>query len=97
MRLAVTPSPVARVSRGRYSRHPNYFGEQLWWWSFGLFAGRLGGWWALCGTAFNSLVLASVTVMTEQRMLTNWSAERAGLYREYMRKTSPCVPWFTRA
>ena len=78
------------------ARRAHSFGEQLWWWSFALFAGRLGGWWAFCGTAFNSLVLASVTVMTEQRMLTRWPKERAALYREYVRTTSACVPWFVR-
>ncbi len=44
------------------------------------------------GALFNSLVLASVTVMTERRMLENWPADRAALYREYMRTTSACVP-----
>ena len=50
----------------------------------------------LSGTAFNSVILATVTVMTEQKMLTNWPPARAALYREYMRATSPCVPWFPR-
>ena len=72
----------------------NYFGEQLWWWSFGLFACGLGGWHTLAGTAFNSIILATVTVMTEARMLSNWAPARANLYREYMRTTSVLIPWF---
>lgn len=76
----------------RFSRHPNYFGEQLWWWAFAGFAAGLGQWYMAGGTLFNSMVLATVTVMTEQRMLANWSSDRAELYREYMRTTSACVP-----
>jgi len=78
----------------RHSRHPNYFGEQLWWWSFGLFSVGLGQWYFLWGTFFNSIVLATVTVMTERRMLDNWGAARADAYRAYMRRTSACIPWF---
>eukprot|EP00937_MAST-01D_sp_MAST-1D-sp2_P000366 g366.t1 len=78
----------------RYSRHPNYFGEQLWWWSFGLFAVLLGQWYMLGGALFNSIVLASVTVMTERRMLDGWEPARAEQYRGYMRRTSPCIPWW---
>ena len=94
--LAHAVEPVLQSGLWKYSRHPNYFGEQLWWWSFALFAGRLGGWWAFGGTAFNSIILATVTVMTEERMLANWTPERAALYRAYMKRTSPCVPWFPR-
>jgi hypothetical protein len=52
----------------------------------------LGQWYMAGGALFNSLVLASVTVMTERRMLDNWPKARAALYGEYMRTTSACVP-----
>eukprot|EP01042_Synura_sphagnicola_P000889 gene889-993_t len=45
----------------RYSRHPNYFGEMLWWWSVGLFGCRCGHPWVLVGAAINTLVMAHVT------------------------------------
>eukprot|EP00930_Biecheleria_cincta_P060299 TRINITY_DN45976_c0_g1_i1.p1 TRINITY_DN45976_c0_g1~~TRINITY_DN45976_c0_g1_i1.p1 ORF type:complete len:380 (-),score=31.30 TRINITY_DN45976_c0_g1_i1:43-1119(-) len=76
----------------RWSRHPNYFGEQLFWWSFAMFSIPRGDWWAVSGTLFNSLVLATVTVMTEQRMLNNWPEDRATLYRKYQQTTSPLFP-----
>jgi steroid 5-alpha reductase family enzyme len=76
----------------RYSRHPNYFGEQLFWWSIALFAVNVGAWWALAGTLINSIVLAIVTVMTERRMLRNWEPERVGRYLEYREKTSVLLP-----
>ena len=91
------PSPLLNTGLWRLSRHPNYFGEQLFWWSFSGFAVRLGQPHFVLGTAFNSVILATVTVMTEQRMLTRWSKERAALYREYIATTSPCIPWFPRA
>lgn len=91
------PSPILNTGLWRYSRHPNYFGEQLWWWSFAGFAVRLGQPIWVLGTAFNSLILATVTIMTEERMLTRWSADRVALYKEYMRTTSPCIPWFPKA
>jgi len=77
-----------------YSRHPNYFGEQLWWWSYGLYAVNVGEWYMLAGTLFNSIILAVVTTMTEERMLKNWSEERALRYREYQKVVSPCIPFF---
>ena len=67
----------------KYSRHPNYFGEQLWWWSFALFSINCGQSWCVIGTLFNSIVLAIVTVMTENKMLKEWSPERVALYKDY--------------
>ncbi|KAK9903260.1 hypothetical protein WJX75_001027 [Coccomyxa subellipsoidea] len=77
----------------RYSRHPNYFGEQLWWWSLGVFAVNVGQPWALLGALFNSLCMVGVTRLTEARMLAR--PERAALYREYQNRTSVWIPWFS--
>lgn len=76
----------------RWSRHPNYVGEQLWWWGLGLYAVAAGEAWALVGASFNSLVLAQVTRMTEQRMLTRWPKPRAELYRQYQLSTCVWLP-----
>ena len=49
--------------------------------------------WVVVGTAINSAVLASVTVMTERRMLA--VPERAEAFRAYQRRTSVLIPWNT--
>ena len=75
-----------------FSRHPNYFGETLWWFGYGLYAVRLGQWYMLGGWLFNTIVLITVTCMTEDRMLSNWDKDRVALYREYKRATSSWIP-----
>jgi len=75
----------------RYSRHPNYFGEQLFWWSIAGFGAACGEPWVVIGTAFNSCVMAAVTVMNERRMRAR--PGRTALYDEYRRRTSVWVPW----
>jgi steroid 5-alpha reductase family enzyme len=77
------------------SRHPNYFGEQLFWWSLAGFGVVCGEAWVAMGSAFNSLVLAGVTVMTERRLLA--VSERCEAYAAYRRRTSVWVPWWPRA
>ena len=80
----------------KYSRHPNYFGEQLWWWSLALFAVQVGQPLAIVGTFFNSFILAVVTEMTEGKMLREWPQERAKLFKEYQKTTSALIPWFPK-
>jgi steroid 5-alpha reductase family enzyme len=92
--LAGRPTePLLDTGTWRYSRHPNYFGEQLFHWSFALLA--FPEWEAFVGTFINSIVLAIVTVMTERRMLE--SAKRAAVYRAYTLRTSAVIPWFPSA
>lgn len=85
---------VPNLDRGLwgYSRHPNYFGEQLWWWGLVIFAWILGHGWAFVGAFVNSMCLAYVTVLVEQRMLKQ--EYRAEAYRLYQKTTSVWIPWF---
>lgn len=75
-----------------YCRHPNYFGEQLWWWGLVVFAWSLGVGWTFIGAFVNTMCLAYVTRLVEDRMLKQES--RAEAFRVYQKKTSVWVPWF---
>ncbi|KAG9455384.1 hypothetical protein H6P81_008288 [Aristolochia fimbriata] len=86
--------PVANLDEGlwRYSRHPNYFGEQLWWWGLVIYGWNLGHGWTFIGSLVNSLCLAYVTGLVERRMLKR--EDRAEAYRLYQKTTSVWIPWF---
>lgn len=85
---------VANLEEGLwgYSRHPNYFGEQLWWWGLVIFAWSLGKGWSFVGSLINSLCLAYVTKLVEERMVKQ--EYRAEAYRKYQKTTSVWIPWF---
>lgn len=75
-----------------YSRHPNYVGEQLWWWGLFIFAWNVGQGWMFVGPLVNTLCLAYVTILVENRMLR--TEYRAEAYRKYQKSTSVWIPWF---
>ena len=79
----------------RYSRHPNYFGEQLFWWAIAGLGVVCGEAWVIVGTAYNSIILATVTVMTERRMMA--IPERTEAFRAYRARTSVWIPWWNRS
>lgn len=85
--------PIRLLDSGiwRWSRHPNYFGEQLFWWAFAGWGVVVGEAWVVVGALLNSAVLGGVTVMTERRMLE--VPERREAYRAYQRRTSVWLPW----
>ncbi|GAB5364304.1 hypothetical protein AAMO2058_000958000 [Amorphochlora amoebiformis] len=67
---------VLNTGLWRFSRHPNHFGEALWWIGLGIFSKASGGpWW---------------TALIEDRMLN--ANYRAVAYRDYQRRTSLLVP-----
>ncbi|KAL6504769.1 hypothetical protein OROHE_023527 [Orobanche hederae] len=88
---------VRNLDKGlwRYSRHPNYFGEQLWWWGLAIFPWNLGYQWCFIGALINSLCLCYVTTLVEDRMLKQ--EYRAEAYRNYQKTTSVWIPWFKKA
>ncbi|KAF6156766.1 hypothetical protein GIB67_033235 [Kingdonia uniflora] len=76
----------------RYSRHPNYVGEQLWWWGLVMYGWNVGYGWTFIGSLVNSLCLAYVTILVEQRILKQ--ADRVEAYNLYQKTTSVWIPWF---
>ena len=97
-RVANGASRVLVLETGlwRYSRHPNHFGEQLWWWGVALLGisavpQQLG--WVAMGTLFNSALMLKVTWLVEARMVKD--SARAAAFQAYARRTSmwlPCPP-----
>nr|XP_043611062.1 uncharacterized protein C594.04c-like [Erigeron canadensis] len=84
--------PILDEGLWYYSRHPNYFGEQLWWWGLAIFGWNLGCTWVFVGALVNSLCLAYVTILVERKMLT--LEYRVEAYKTYQKTTSVWVPWF---
>ncbi|OEL28698.1 hypothetical protein BAE44_0010283 [Dichanthelium oligosanthes] len=93
--LGESTVPTLEDGLWRYSRHPNYFGEQLWWWGLYLFAWNLGQQWMFVGPLVNSMCLGYVTVLVERRMLKQ--EHRAEAYKLYQKRTSVWIPWFRKA
>ena len=85
-----------------WSRHPNYCGEILWWWSVWLFGASSSPTWpALAGPLAITFLFVAISVkLIEDRQLLN----KGDAYREYQRAVpSPLLPippavgrWFGR-
>lgn len=84
--------PVLDEGLWHYSRHPNYFGEQMWWWGLAGYSWIVGQGWATIGTVVNSAVLAQVTMFVEDKMVGDGSRSEA--YKKYQQTTSVWIPWF---
>jgi len=76
----------------RYTRHPNYFGECVLWWGFGLIALATGfaeAWWTLVSPVVMTFLLLRVSGVS---LLEETIEERRPGYREYVRRTNAFVP-----
>ncbi|MFT3916468.1 MAG: DUF1295 domain-containing protein [Anaeromyxobacteraceae bacterium] len=96
-RFKAEPGNRGRVmDRGlwRYTRHPNYFGDALLWWGFGLLGVAAGAPWTLVSPAVMTWLLLRVSGVA---LLEQDIGERRPAYRDYVERTSAFVPWFPRA
>jgi steroid 5-alpha reductase family enzyme len=76
------------------SRHPNYFGEVLFWWGLFLFVplAHPDFWWAIAGPIAILLLFLGISIpMMERHLLAEHPT-----YAEYQRRVSPFVPWVSR-
>ena len=93
-RFRRTPAgPTRTLATGlwAWSRHPNYFGETLFWWGLFLFgvAADPAWWWTIVGPLAITLMFVFVSVpMLDRRMLA-----RRPDYRGRMRDVSALVPF----
>jgi steroid 5-alpha reductase family enzyme len=79
----------------RYSRHPNYFFEWLYWWSYPPLAlhAPLGGLAILAPLAMGYFLCFVTGVPPAEAHLLS---SRGDAYRDYQRRTSVFIPWFRR-
>jgi steroid 5-alpha reductase family enzyme len=74
----------------KYSRHPNYFGEVLFWVGLFLFSNGMNQvfWWVLPGPVIMILMFYFISIpMIDKRML-----RRKTGYRDYLKRTSSLIP-----
>jgi len=74
------------------SRHPNYFGEVLFWWGLYLFVplAHPNFWWAIVGPVAILLLFLGVSIpLMERHLLAGHPT-----YAEYQQRVSPFFPWF---
>jgi len=79
----------------RYTRHPNYFGDAVVWWGLFLIAAATpAGWLTVIGPLVMTGLLRRVSgvPMLERALVKNRPD-----YAEYVRRTSPFVPWVPKA
>lgn len=92
MRFKANPGNQSKVLDSglwRYTRHPNYFGEAMMWWAFGLLAANTGAWWALLSPLLMTFLLMRVSGVT---LLERDLKESKPEYADYIRRTSAFFP-----
>jgi steroid 5-alpha reductase family enzyme len=77
-----------------YSRHPNYFGEVMFWWGLYLFslAADPRYWWTIVGPLAVTILFLSTSIP----LMDKRSLQRRSGYAEHARKISALVPWFPK-
>ena len=86
---------IMKTGLWAYSRHPNYFGEWLFWAGltlFGVAAVPEAWWWVLPG----AIAMLAMFLLASIPMIDKRSMERRPAYAEHMSEVSGFVPWFPK-
>ena len=84
---------VLDIGFWKYTRHPNYFGDSAVWWSYAIFSIASGGYWQIIGSIIMTLLILKVSGVS---LLEKSLKDKKPLYRDYIKKTSSFLPWFSK-
>jgi steroid 5-alpha reductase family enzyme len=77
----------------RFSRHPNYFGEAVFWWGIALITFvQVPFYWAILGPLLITFLLIKVSGVAMLEKLY----EENNLYAEYRKNTNVFIPWMPK-
>ena len=78
----------------KYSRHPNYLGEILFWWGLYFFAiaADLSFFWTIIGPTSITILFVIVSIPLMERRNLKMKPE----YADYKRQVSRLIPWFPK-
>jgi steroid 5-alpha reductase family enzyme len=85
------PGETLRTGLWRYSRHPNYLGEILVWWSFFLFGWAADPAWAKLGV-LAPLAMTGMFLLVSIPLIEKRALERRTAYQRVIDETSMLIP-----
>ena len=88
------PGQIMATGLWAYSRHPNYFGEIMFWWGLFIFALAADSsyWWTMVGPLAITVLFLVVSIPVMDKR----SLDRRPGYDEHMKKVSALIPWFPK-
>lgn len=76
----------------KYTRHPNYFGDSMIWWSFATFSIAADEYWQIISAVIMTLLLLKVSGVS----LLEKKLKDKPYYNEYIKSTNAFFPWFPK-
>jgi len=84
---------VLNTGLWKFTRHPNYFGDTMVWWSFAVFSIAAGSYWTVIGSVLMTLLIIKVSGVD---LLEKTLKVGKPQYNEYIQKTNSFFPWLPK-